>query len=411
MNRATGRVFQRNGGWAYRVEWRENGSRRSKRGGTWRTKGEAQAALRKVLHELELGHLVKEQGTLGEYLAEWLDGYVRSGKVKRSTAASVESHVRVHLVPRIGHVGLNKLTPRHVQSLYADLLADGEARHKSGRGLSAATVRKVHQTLSKALGDGVRFGRVSRNVAALVDLPRVEKPEMEAWSETELAHFLSDVASRDEYLVPIWYLLATTPLRRGELCGLRWSDVDLVEGFVTIRSTRLEVHGEIYEDTPKSAKGRRRLAIDTGAVIGLAALRNAQEEAAHVLGGIASDFVVSDLEGRPLKPESVTRKFLWAAKRAGLKKIRLHSLRHTWASLALQAGTSPHVVAGRLGHSDAGFTLRTYAPFMPNQDRETVELVAGKLSALLGDTFDTMRGVMRGAKVEQIRGTLNGETL
>lgn len=404
MNRANGSVFQRNGSWAYRVQWREEGSRRSKRGGGFKTKGEAQQALRKVLSEIDSGRVVTHHGTVAEWLSEWLDTYSRSGKVKRSTIAAYSDHVHKQLVPRIGQIPLGKLTPAHVARLYADLLAGGEVRHKSGRGLSPKTVRNIHQTLNKALGDAVRFGKVTRNVCESVDLPRYERPEIQAWTVDELQLFLGDAASRGDSLLPVWYLLASTPLRRGEVCGLKWSDVDLVEGLVTVRSTRLEVHGEIFEDSPKSRRGRRTLAVDTPAVIALAALRNAQEENATVLGGRVPEYVVTDHSGLPISPETLTRKFYAATKRARLPQIRLHSLRHTWASFALQEGVSVHVVAGRLGHSDPGFTLRTYAPFMPSQDREAIESLTGKLTALLGDSFEAMRGATEGAKVREVGG-------
>lgn len=410
MNRASGSVFQRNGKWAYRVQWREAGARRSKRGGGFKTKSEAQQALRKVLGELDTGRVVTPHGTVGDWLVEWLDTYSRSGKVKRTTIAAYADHVNKQLVPRIGNVPLGKLTPAHVARLYADLLSAGEVRHKSGRGLSPKTVRNIHQTLNKALGDAVRYGRVARNVCESVDLPRYERPEIQAWSVEELQHFLGDAASREDGLLPVWYLLASTPLRRGEVCGLRWSDVDLVEGLVTVRSTRLEVHGEVFEDSPKSRRGRRTLALDTPAVVALAALRNAQEENAALLGGKCSEYVVTDHNGKPISPESLTRKFYAATKRARLPQIRLHSLRHTWASFALQEGTSIHVVAGRLGHSDPGFTLRTYAPFMPNQDREAIEALTGKLTALLGDSFNAMRGATRGAKVREVGADMGTET-
>ena len=383
MNRATGSVVQKSGKWAFRVQWREGGQRRSKRGSGFDTKGAANAALREVLRDIDNGRTVTPQGTVGDFLIEWLDTYTRSGAVKQSTSTACADHVHKHLLPRIGHIQLSKLTPSHVARLYADLLSSGEVRHKSGRGLSPKTVRNIAQTLKKALTDGVKFGRVTRNVAESVDLPRYEKPDLQAWTNDELQQFLRHSAQSGDYLLPIWYLLGTAPLRRGEVCGLQWSDIDLVEGVLTVRRTRLEVQGQIFDDTPKSKTSRRAVAIDSQAVIGLARLRNAQEEAARVLGGKPSEHVLTDLDGQRIDPESLTRRFYAASKRAGVPQIRLHSLRHTWAAWALQEGVSVHVVAGRLGHSDAGFTLRTYAPFMPHQDRETADRLGGKLSQLL----------------------------
>jgi integrase len=388
MNRATGKVYELNGKWAYRVQWREAGERRSKSASGFPTKGKANAALREVLGDIDKGLMVSPQGTVGDFLIEWLDTYTRSGAVKRSTSTACADHVHRHLIPRIGGVQLAKLSPSHIAKLYADLLTSGESRHLSGRGLSAKTVRNIAQTLKKALNDGVKFGKVTRNVAEGVDLPRYEKPELEAWTNEQLQQFLRHSALTNDYLLPIWYLLGTAPLRRGEVCGLRWNDIDFLEGVLTVRRTRLEVQGEIFEDTPKSKTSRRRVAIDSQAVIALAKFRNAQEQAAQAIGGWNSDYVLTDLDGQLIDPESLTRRFHAASKRAGVPHIRLHSLRHTWAAWALQEGVSVHVVAGRLGHSDAGFTLRTYAPFMPHQDRETADKLGGKLAQFLAGALD-----------------------
>lgn len=383
MSRANGTVYEHRGKWAYRVQWREGGERRSKSSSGYETKGKAQKALRQVLQEIDKGSIVSPQGTVGDFLIEWLDTYTRSGAVKRSTSTACADHVHRHLLPRIGQVPLAKLSPSHVAKLYADLLTSGESRHQSGRGLSAKTVRNIAQTLKKALNDGVKFGKISRNVAEAVDLPRYEKPELEAWTNEQLQQFLRHSAMTGDYLLPIWYLLGTAPLRRGEVCGLQWSDIDFVEGTLTVRRTRLEVQGQIFEDTPKSKTSRRRVAIDSQAVVALAKFRNAQEQAAQAIGAWNSDYVLTDLDGRLIDPESLTRRFHAASKRAGVPQIRLHSLRHTWAAWALQEGVSVHVVAGRLGHSDAGFTLRTYAPFMPHQDRETADKLGSKLAQFL----------------------------
>ena len=337
-------------------------------------------------------------GTVEHYLLNWLDTFTRSGAVKHSTAVTYSDHIKRHIVPRLGSILLAKLSPSDIAKFYADLLSEGETRHQSGRGLSPKTVRNIAQTLKKALRDGVKFGHIARNVAEGVDLPRYEKPDLQVWTNEQLQHFLNNAAREGDYLLPIWYLLGTAPLRRGEVCGLRWSDVDLVEGQVHIKHTRLVVHGVTVDDTPKSKTSRRSVPIGSAAVIALAHLRNAQEAAAEKLGSWPSDLVLTDLDGAPIDPETLTRRFYASTKRAGLPQIRLHSMRHTWASWALSEGESIHVVAGFLGHSDPGFTLRTYAPFMPNQARETANRLSSKLSAMLDEEI----GANLGANISQL---------
>ena len=402
MNKAQGQTIKMpNGRWKYRVQWREDGERRSRSRNGFSTEKQARSAMNEVLREVSHGEVAaRPTGTVGEYLVEWLDTYVRSGKVKRSSAATYAGHVHAHLIPRLGRVPLAKLSPSHVAKCYADLLSSGEARHKSGRGLSAKTVRNIHQTLYKALGDAVKYGRLSRNVADVVDLPRYEPKEMQAWSEQELADFLGTAVSVGDYLFPIWYLLASAPLRRGEVAGLRWSDVDLVEGLAHVRTTRVEVQGEVFDETPKSARSRRTVPLDSEAVVALAHLRNVQEEAARALKCAPFEFVLTDLDGAPIGPESLSRKFVAATHRAKVKPIRLHSLRHTYASRALHAGVSVHVVSAMLGHADAGFTLRIYSPFMPHQGREAVEMLAGRLTSIMRQSGAPKLGANLGAKLQ-----------
>ena len=354
--------------------------------------------MRKAMRDKEEGRSATVPGTLGDYLLTWLDTFTRSGAVKQSTAVTYSDHIKRHIIPRLGSITLAKLSPNDIAKFYADLLSEGETRHKSGRGLSPKTVRNIAQTLKKALRDGVKFGNIARNVAEGVDLPRYEKPELQAWTNEQLQRFLAHASKEGDYLLPIWYLLGTAPLRRGEVCGLRWSDIDLVEGQAHIRQTRLVVHGVTVDDTPKSKTSRRTVPLGSAAVIALAHLRNAQEAAAEQLGSWPSDLVLTDLDGQPVDPETLTRRFYSSTKRAGLPQIRLHSMRHTWASWALSEGESIHVVAGFLGHSDPGFTLRTYAPFMPNQARDTADRLSSKLAALL----EGQVGANLGANISQL---------
>lgn len=372
--------------------------RHSVRGHGYATKKAAREAMRRAMRDKDEGLSPTVAGTVEYYLLNWLDTFTRSGAVKHSTAVTYSDHIKRHIVPRLGSILLSKLSPSDIAKFYADLLSEGETRHQSGRGLSPKTVRNIAQTLKKALRDGVKFGHIARNVAEGVDLPRYEKPDLQVWTNEQLQHFLNNASQEGDYLLPIWYLLGTAPLRRGEVCGLRWCDVDLVEGQVHIKRTRLVVHGVTVDDTPKSKTSRRSVPIGSAAVIALAHLRNAQEAAAEKLGSWPSDLVLTDLDGAPIDPETLTRRFYAGTKRAGLPQIRLHSMRHTWASWALSEGESIHVVAGFLGHSDPGFTLRTYAPFMPNQARETANRLSSKLAAML----DSEIGANLGANISQL---------
>ena len=375
----------RNGAYAYRVQWREGTKRRTMSASGFTTIKAAQVARRKALSDLDNGKAVTVSGTVAEYLTQWLDTYMRSGTVKRSTARVVDGHVHAHIIPHIGHIPLAKLSPAHVQKFYADLLTHGEVRHKSGRGVSPKTVRNIAGTLHKALREGVKFGVLQRNASDGVALPRWERKELQRWEAYEIGDFLRHRASHDDYLYAVWRLMFAIGLRRGEVCGMRWSDVDLMGKRVTVRTTRLEMLGEVYEETPKSRAGKRTVTIDTDTVVALAQMKNAQERAADIIGGWSSEYVATELDGKPIKPEALTRRFQSASKAAGLPVIRLHDVRHSSATLQLNEGVPVHVVSGRLGHSTPSTTLNVYAAFLPSADGLAADVMGDKLTALTGD--------------------------
>jgi integrase len=375
----------RNGAYAYRVQWREGTKRRTKSGGGFDTIKQAQVARRKVLSSLDDGHMVNAQGTLGEYLLSWLDTYTRSGTVKHSTSAATTNHVMSHINPHIGHIPLAKLTPAHVQGFYADLLTSGEAHYKSGRGLSPKSVRNIASTLHKALREGTKFGQVPRNVADGVSLPRWERRELQRWEPYQIGEFLRHQAGSNDYLYAVWRLMFAVGLRRGEVLGLRWSDIDMMEKKLTVRNTRLDVGGRIYEESPKSRAAKRTVHLDAETIVSLALMKNAQDQAAQLIGAWTSEYVVTDLDGHPIRPQTLTRRFKSESKAAGLPIIRLHDVRHSSATMQLNEGVPLHVVAGRLGHSTPSTTLNVYAAFMPSADGLAADVMGDKLTALTGD--------------------------
>jgi integrase len=186
---------------------------------------------------------------------------------------------------------------------------------------------------------------------------------MKTWSAKELRSFLE--FSKHDELHALWFLLATTGLRRGEALGLRWSDVDLRGANVAVRQTIVEVGGRILVSTPKTARGRRVVALDAASV---AVLKQ------HGRGLSKDDVLVFGRpDGSPLRPSVVTRRFRGLVADSGLPRIRLHDLRHTHATLALEAGVHPKVVSERLGHATIAFTLDVYSHALHHMQREAAE--------------------------------------
>lgn len=203
----------------------QTGKRRQKWISFKGTKREAQAALTDLLKELNEGTFVEpSKETVGQYLDRWLRDYAKPS-LRQTTYESYESVIRVHVTPAIGHIPLAKLKPVHLQQLYAARLADGRADGRPG-GLSATTVRYIHAVIKEALKHAVKWGLLARNVADAVDPPRISRREQQAWSPEEAQRFLAAV--REDRLYPLYLMAITTGMRRGELLGLRWQDVDLV---------------------------------------------------------------------------------------------------------------------------------------------------------------------------------------
>lgn len=401
--RSNGQVWRTSTGWRYRVQWRDDaGERRSKGAGRFATKQAAQAAMRKVQTEVHEGTHITPHGTVGEFLRGWLDFYEKSGTVKPGTAFTVRENVTKHIIPRLGSIPLAKLSPEHIAKFYADLLAGGGVRHK-GRALSPKTVRNISSHLRRALSDAVEWGRVSRNVASNVRLPRWEKPDLAVWDSSQIGQFLRHTTTSGDYLAPIWRLLLVTGLRRGEVLGLRWNDLDSVEGTVTVVQTRIEIGGKTVTQSPKTNRSRRTVSIDGETVYALNMMRDAQDRAAAKLGGWHSDLICTALDGQPIEPEALTRKFQQTARAAGFEIVpRLHDLRHSSATLQLSQGVPVHVVAGRLGHSTPATTLNVYAKFLPQADKLAADAIGYAITEQLG--------AKPGANIEQLTETNNTET-
>jgi integrase len=283
------------------------------------------------------------------------------------TWAEHKSKVEVHLTPAIGGIPLQRLTPGHLNALYADLLE---------RGLSARTVLHVHATIRRALADATRWGLVPHNVALLASPPRPGRPELRVWTAAELRAFLAAVEG--DRLYALWLLAASTGMRRGELLGLSWPDADLGRARVAVRRSLVTVGHEVVVSEPKTAKGRRSVALDPATVSALKAWRKVQAAERLAWGPAWTDsgLVFTREDGRPLHPREVTRAFTRHVLAADLPVIRLHDLRHTHATLALAAGVHPKVVQERLGHANIAITLDTYSHAVPALEEQAAAAVA-----------------------------------
>jgi integrase len=351
----------------------DRGQRKQKWHSGYRTKRDAERALVEILGRLEKGTYVEPtRQDLATYLREWLPAVRRT--VRSGTWNSYRTNMELHVIPRIGTVPVQRLGAEHLNGLYAELLERGRCDGRGG--LSPRTVRYTHTILHRALRDAVRWGRLPRNVADLADAPRSKAPEIQTWHQEELKRFLDHIVA--DRLYAAWLLLATTGLRRGELLGLSWQDVDLDAGRIVIRHALMSVGGKLSVSAPKTSKSRRGLSLDATTTAALRAHRGRQLQERLAWGPDYQDagFVFCREDGTPVRPDSFSRRFQTLAGTAGLPVIRVHDVRHTYASIALTAGTHPKVVADRLGHSTIGTTLDTYSHVVQSLEEHAAARVA-----------------------------------
>jgi integrase len=320
------------------------------------------------------GGLIFDAGKmkLGEYLDRWLSDSVK-GTVRASTYERHEAIIRLHIKPSLGRVGLKKLTPAHVRGLIGE---------KLNAGLAPATVRKIHSTLHKALSQAVSDGMVPRN-AADVKAPRPTPEEMRPLSKAEARAFLEAARETGDRFEALYVLAIATGLRRGELLGLRWDDVDLKRGTLRVGRALVREGGRHVLGETKTRRGRRQINLTPRTVNALKTHRKNQLEEKIRRTGLYQDhgLVFASGVGTPLNPENlVKRSFKPLLKKAGLPEIRFHDLRHTCATLLLGRGVHQKFVQELLGHATIAMTLDTYSHYLPSMGGQVV----GAMESALG---------------------------
>lgn len=416
------------------------GARNQKWHSGYRTKREAERARIDLLAKLDRGEYVSPtSNTVAEFLLEWLTAIQPT--VRPSTFDSYRRNMHNHVIAHIGATRLTRVDGGVLNGLYAKLLQSGrrassrkgagyptevvararqlraekltlaqtaerlrgefvEAAHitkdtlasllrraaapatpsRARPGLDPRTVAYVHTIVHRAFKDAVRWGRLARNPADAADPPRVDQHSggVHAWDAATLRRFLDVCRTEEDRLYPLWALLATTGLRRGEALGLRWVDLDLDAGRIRVVQTIIQVGGKVAPGDPKTARGRRSVKLDKATV---ALLRTHRHRMNQERLRVGPDFHDQDLvfhrpDGSCLHPDSTSATFVRRVAGLGLPRITIHGLRHTWATLALEQGVHPRVVQERLGHSTIAITLGIYSHVSPTLHDEAAQAVA-----------------------------------
>jgi integrase len=329
---------------------------------SFRTRREGQDWVRQMAGQIEQGLGYEATRTsLGDYLEGWLVSI--SSSVNPKTAGQYRQIARDHIIPNIGKHKLANLRPDHVQALYNKKVAEG-------KGLR--TIELIHSVLHNALGQALKQGIVMRNVTDATTPPRPKEKEMRILSEEESSRLLASAAGHP--LEPLFYLAALTGMRRGELLGLKWGDLDWITGELKIRRQVQMVKGEgsILVDV-KTAKSRRTLVLGEFMLETLRGHYEVQQEQRRSAGNTwkEHDLIFPSRVGTPLCPTNFDKRRRELFRRAGIE-ARFHDLRHLATSIMLvKLRMSPTEVAAILGHSRTSTTLDIYGHMLPGMEAET----------------------------------------
>jgi integrase len=370
---ARGSIAQRSPGtWSIRIEIPTDpvtGKRRQKRETFRGTKKEAETKLTALLKDVDTGGFVNpSKMTLGNFLRQWLTDYVEAG-VRATTKEGYRIIVERHLIPGLGNIVLGQLKPSHLQAYYSTALKEGHKRSKGG--LSARTVLHHHRVISESLNHAVKWGMVARNVALAVDPPRPVQKEMQILSDDGIAQLLEGARSTQYY--PLIYLAIFSGLRRSEILGLRWRDLDFERSTILVHQV---LHclpgGRIVFQEPKTSRSKRTVTLSPAPILVLKAHRERVEADRFTLEMPLSgdDLVFTEPSGSPILPNTFTHAFGRIARKSGLSNIRLHDLRHTHVSRLIRQGVYSKEIADRIGHSTISTTMDVYGHLMAESQRE-----------------------------------------
>jgi integrase len=399
--RCPGLRSPRHGSWYFSIDLPSpSGERRRVRRGGFPTRPAAVTALEALSGPA--AETVRGM-TTGQWLQRWLASRV---SLRASTSRGYAAHVHGYLIPHLGRIPLARLSPGDVQAMFTAIIR-GEAA--LGHPVSAATLHRIHATLRAALNAAVRAGLININPGRWPELPRAARPRPQVWTPAlterwrregwrpvvgvwtagQTAEFLRRV--RGHRLYALFHLVALRGLRRGEAAGLRWSDLDLDAGTLTVSGQLQQLGGHLVAGPPKSDAGRRVIALDKTTIMALREhrLRQQAERAAAAARWTQTGYVFTTPAGKPVGPDRMTRLFRRLVTESGLPPVTLHGLRHGAATLALAAGTDLKIVQDQLGHSTIVLTADTYTSVLP----ETARSAADSTAALLfGDRTWRLRG-------------------
>ena len=352
----------------YRRRWVQAGTRRA----------DAEKLLAELVKRAHLGEtVVSEKLTLEEYLRDrWLP--IQESRVRPSTLSSYRRNIELHVIPALGKRQLDQLSADDIDLFYAGLLKNGRRKRPGekgpAKGLAPKSVHNIHVMLNKALSDAARKGTVVRNVAALADPPSLaaqKRPEIKAWEIDQLVRFLEAISSHR--LAPAFEFAANTGMRRGEVLGVRWRDIDLDSARVSVRQALVSVAYKVSISDVKTGMSRRTIDIEEDLVQVLRDWRKVRTEERDGIEPAQDDLVFVKADGTSPHPDVFSQLFDRTVAKIDVPDISLHDLRHTHATLLLKAAVPVKVVSERLGHANVAFTMNVYQHVLPGMQAAAAE--------------------------------------
>ncbi len=333
---------------------------------TWHPAGTDQAEAERLAAKLAIAESDKIGAvralTFGAYLTgQWLPG--KKLQLAATTYRGYERNVQLHVLPALGKVAIRRLRYQQIEALYERLL-----HPVAGRALAPKTVYEIHLVISGALADALRRGLVTRNVAVVARAPKQRSLQRNvgvSLTEDELRLLMRTAAGHR--LFPLYWLAATTGMRRNELLGLKWPDIDFANKRLHLNRGLVAIGYEVHETPGKTKTSRRPISLDDTTLAVLAGWR-AFQTAEFAAVGIPNEekWVFTDGDGKTIHPHAVYEAFVRIVHNAGVPTIRFHDLRHTHGSLLIRAGVPVKVISERLGHAHIAFTMQTYQQVLPD---------------------------------------------
>jgi integrase len=374
-----GHVRKRGDKWAVVIDLGRDpstGKRKQKWLSGFRTKKEAENASAEYIQKINSGQMVETSNiTLEDYLRKWIETY--KNNLAPRTYINYKQQMELHLIPHLGKIQLSKLKPLHIQSYYTKALESMEGK----KTLSPSTVLYQHRVLHEALKHAVKWQLIPNNPADAVEAPKQKKKQMNTLNEKQLNILLQGVLESEIY-IPV-LLAITTGMRRGEICGLCWDDVDFENEFLYIRRARQRVGNKTQISTTKTEKSNRKVALFSSTIQELKKYHTQQKEDKLKWGNDyheeAYDLVCRWSDGRPLEPDHITKKYKKFIKKLELPNVRFHDLRHSHATWLLKEGIHPKIVSERLGHSNISITMDTYSHVTMDMQKDVIAKLDNKI--------------------------------